>query len=145
MKQIPKLLRTKTVDQILARPDFQERIKVYFNEVERYKQFLFENIVIKGNALVTDARGVENPVIGNRFLEYVLCPAQNISIRIADGKDKQFTMISVGHSIINRSSKVNVGSLTLKYGGGGHYRAGTCQVSNDEADIIVNEMLQVIN
>ena len=84
-------------------------------------------------------------VIGNRFLEYVLYPEQNISIRLVDGKNKQFTMISVGHSIINRTSNVNVGSLTLQYGGGGHYQVGTCQVNCEQADKIVNEMFQVVN
>lgn len=57
----------------------------------------------------------------------------------------RFTMISVGHSIINRTSNVNVGSLTLQYGGGGHYQVGTCQVNGGEADKIVTEMLQIIN
>ena len=54
-------------------------------------------------------------------------------------------MISVGHSIINRTSNVNVGSLTLQYGGGGHYQVGTCQVNCEQADKIVNEMFQVVN
>jgi nanoRNase/pAp phosphatase (c-di-AMP/oligoRNAs hydrolase) len=38
-----------------------------------------------------------------------------------------------------------VGSLTLKYGGGGHKRVGTCQVSYEDADRVVGEMLAVIN
>jgi nanoRNase/pAp phosphatase (c-di-AMP/oligoRNAs hydrolase) len=145
MKQLPQLLRARSVEQILAMPDFQERIQVYFNETKKYRQFLVENTTVKGNAIVIDFRGIEKLPIGNRFLEYVLYPQQNISIRIADGKDKQFAMISVGHSIINRSSTVNVGSLTLKYGGGGHRQVGTCQVGYEDADKIVNEMLQVIN
>ena len=145
MKQLPKLLRTKSVEQILNLPDFQERIHVYFDETDRYKQFLIENAITKGHAIVIDFRGIEKLPIGNRFLEYLIYPQQNISVRIADGKDRQFAMISVGHSIINRSSRVNVGSLALKYGGGGHRQVGTCQVGYEEADKIVNEMLQAIN
>ena len=145
MKQLPKLLRTKSVEQILNLPDFQERIHVYFDETDRYKQFLIENAITKGHAIVIDFRGIEKLPIGNRFLEYVIYPQQNISVRIADGKNRQFAMISVGHSIINRSSRVNVGSLALKYGGGGHRQVGTCQVGYEEADKIVNEMLQAIN
>jgi nanoRNase/pAp phosphatase (c-di-AMP/oligoRNAs hydrolase) len=37
-------------------------------------------------------------------------------------------VFTVGHSIINRTSKTDVGSLMLKYGGGGHQTVGTCQV-----------------
>ena len=54
-------------------------------------------------------------------------------------------MISVGHSIINRTSSVDVGSMVLKYGGGGHKQVGTCQVAYGEVDKIVGEMLQIIN
>jgi nanoRNase/pAp phosphatase (c-di-AMP/oligoRNAs hydrolase) len=145
MKKLPKLLRTESVEHILSMPDFQERIQVYQRETEKYKKFLLKNILQIGNAILIDLRGVERPPIGNRFLEYVLYPEQNISIRLVDGKNKQFTMISVGHSIINRTSNVNVGSLTLQYGGGGHYQVGTCQVNCEQADKIVNEMFQVVN
>ena len=145
MKQMPRLLRTKSVEQILAMPDLQQRIQVYWDENKRYRKFLLENSCITGRAIFLDFRGVENSPIGNRFLEYILYPEQNISIRLADGKNKGFTMISVGHSIINRTSQVNVGSLTLRYGGGGHYQVGACQVKCGEADKIVNEMLKCIN
>ena len=69
---------------------------------------------------------------------------QSISIRLVDGRNKEFAMISVGHSIINRASAVDVGSMVLKYGGGGHKQVGTCQVKYDDVDRIVGEMLQVI-
>jgi hypothetical protein len=114
MKKLPKLLRTESVEHILSLPDFQERIQVYQSETEKYKKFLLKNILQLGNAILIDLRGVERPPIGNRFLEYVLYPERNIPIRLVDGKNKQFTMISVGHSIINQTSNVNVGSLTLQ-------------------------------
>jgi nanoRNase/pAp phosphatase (c-di-AMP/oligoRNAs hydrolase) len=38
-----------------------------------------------------------------------------------------------------------VGALTLKYGGGGHKRVGTCQVAYEDVDRVVSEMLDVIN
>jgi nanoRNase/pAp phosphatase (c-di-AMP/oligoRNAs hydrolase) len=99
----------------------------------------------EGDAIVIDLRECEAIPVGNRFLEYVLYPEQNISIRIANGKNKAFAMISVGNSIINKTSRINVGSLTLKYGGGGHERVGTCQVSYENVDTVVAEMLDVIN
>jgi nanoRNase/pAp phosphatase (c-di-AMP/oligoRNAs hydrolase) len=104
-----------------------------------------DNTKIAGEAIIIDFRGIENIPICNRFLEYVLCPEQNISIRAVDGKNKQFVTISLGHSIINRTSDVDVGHLTLRYDGGGHKRAIACQVSHEDADKIIQEMLQVIN
>lgn len=145
MKQLPQLLRTKTVEEILNLSDFQERVKVYHEENRKYNALITRSARLEGHAIIIDLRDCQEIPVGNRFLEYVLYPDQNISIRIANGKHKAFAMISVGHSITNHTSQVNVGALTLKYGGGGHQRVGTCQVSYEDVDRVVGEMLDVIN
>jgi nanoRNase/pAp phosphatase (c-di-AMP/oligoRNAs hydrolase) len=145
MKSLPKLLRTKSVDEILALPDFQERVQLYREENQKYKTLLTRIARTEGKAVIIDLRAQEDIPVGNRFMEYILFPEQNISIRIADGRNQEFAMISVGHSVINKTSSVDVGALTLKYGGGGHKKVGTCQVKYEEVDKIVQEMLQVIN
>jgi nanoRNase/pAp phosphatase (c-di-AMP/oligoRNAs hydrolase) len=65
-------------------------------------------------------------------------------MRIVDGHDNSYVMISVGYSIINQSATVNVGSLMLKYGGGGHRHVGACQIRNDHVDRAIEEILSVI-
>jgi nanoRNase/pAp phosphatase (c-di-AMP/oligoRNAs hydrolase) len=145
MKQLPQLLRTKKVEEILSLSDFQERVKLYHEENRKYEKLITKSARTEGDAIVIDLRDCESIPVGNRFLEYVLYPEQNISIRIANGKNKAFAMISVGNSIINNSSRINVGSLTLKYGGGGHERVGTCQIPYEDVDTVVAEMLDVIN
>jgi hypothetical protein len=145
MKKLPHLLRTKSIEEILNLPDFQERVKLYHAENARYEALIKKSTTIKGAAIVIDLRDCGALPAGNRFLEYVLYPGQNISLRIVDGKKKEFAMISVGHSIINPTSTIDVGALTLSYGGGGHKRVGTCQVSYADVDRVVGEMLDVIN
>ena len=145
MKKLPELLRSNTVEEILSLPDFQERIRVYHEETSRYKALLARHTRIEGDAIIINFQGVDEIPVGNRFLEYVLYPEQSISIRLVDGRNKEFAMISVGHSIINRASAVDVGSMVLKYGGGGHKQVGTCQVKYEDAERIIDEMLQVIN
>ena len=145
MKRLPGLLRTKSIEEILNLPDFQERVKLYHEENVKYEQLITKAAIIKGNAIVIDLRDCEPIPAGNRFLEYVLYPEQNISLRIVDGKKKEFAMISVGRSIINRTSTIDVGTLVLKYGGGGHKRVGTCQVAYENVDQVVDEILNVIN
>ena len=83
---------------------------------------------IEGNVIITDLRDVETIYPGNRFMVYALYPEQNISIWIVDGRNKQNCVFACGHSIVNRSSKTNIGDLMLQNGGGGHHAAGTCQV-----------------
>jgi nanoRNase/pAp phosphatase (c-di-AMP/oligoRNAs hydrolase) len=61
-----------------------------------------------------------------------------------DGRDGEFVSISVGYSILNRTATVDVGSLMLKYGGGGHKVVGTCQVPYEEAEKTLNEIVDYI-
>ena len=145
MQNLPELLCLKTAEEILALPDYQERIQVYHEETSKFKTLLTRHSRIEGDAILIDFQGIDEIPAGNRFLEYVLYPDQSISIRVVDGKNKEFAMISVGHSIIKPTSTIDVGVLTLKYGGGGHKRVGTCQVAYEDVDQVVSEMLDVIN
>jgi nanoRNase/pAp phosphatase (c-di-AMP/oligoRNAs hydrolase) len=61
------------------------------------------------------------------------------------GFQKQNTVFATGKSIFDRSSKTNIGELMLKYGGGGHEAAGTCQVGHSLASAILNELIEEIN
>jgi nanoRNase/pAp phosphatase (c-di-AMP/oligoRNAs hydrolase) len=58
---------------------------------------------------------------------------------------KQNTVFATGKSIINRTSNTNVGELMLFYGGGGHENAGTCQIANERADVVLQELVTNIN
>ena len=55
---------------------------------------------------------------------------------------KQNTAITIGKSIINKNSKANIGDICLKYGGGGHRNAGTCQIPNDKVDEILPKIIE---
>lgn len=106
---------------------------------------IFEHTKIHANIIVTDLRGVSPIYTGSRFFIYAAYPGQNISIWIVDGKGKQNVSIAVGHSIIKRTSQTNVGSLMLKYGGGGHKRVGTCQIPYEKCDGVLKELISAIN
>jgi nanoRNase/pAp phosphatase (c-di-AMP/oligoRNAs hydrolase) len=96
------------------------------------------------NLVVLDLR--EEPVIfaGNRFLVYALFPETNISIHVLWGLKNQNTVFATGKSILNRTSKTNIGMLMLEYGGGGHENAGTCQVANEMAEDVLGALIQRI-
>jgi nanoRNase/pAp phosphatase (c-di-AMP/oligoRNAs hydrolase) len=100
---------------------------------------------IHKNVILTDLRGVDPIYTGNRFLVYSLYPEQNISIWAVDGRGKLNCPIAVGHSVLNRTSTTDVGALMLKYGGGGHFQVGTCQVPYDEADTVLKELVSKMN
>ena len=98
-----------------------------------------------GNVIVTDLRGVETIHSGNRFLVYALFPEQNTSIWIVNGRNNQNCVFACGHSILNRTSRTNIGELMRWQGGGGHQAAGTCQVSHETAEETLAELLAVMH
>ena len=76
---------------------------------------------------------------------YSLYPDTNISIHVMWGLNKLNTVFATGKSIIARTSNTDIGELMLKYGGGGHENAGTCQVENDDAEKVLGELTKQIN
>ena len=144
MDDMIEYCRTKTVDEILEVPDVKERVKRYFEQDKLYREMLKNRSRVDANAVITDLIGLQDIFTGNRFLIYSLYPDTNISIRMMDGKNAHNAVFSVGHSIINRTSKTDVGALMLKYGGGGHKRVGTCQVLYEDADKVLEEMVEQI-
>jgi nanoRNase/pAp phosphatase (c-di-AMP/oligoRNAs hydrolase) len=97
-----------------------------------------------GSVIVTDLRDVQPIFPGNRFMVYAMYPQQNISIWVVDGKEKQNCVFACGRSIVNRSSTVDIGSLMLKHGGGGHHAAGTCQVPYAQAGEVLRELIDAM-
>jgi nanoRNase/pAp phosphatase (c-di-AMP/oligoRNAs hydrolase) len=144
MKELARACVEKNIDEILSMPDVKERIAVYKEQAELFHDMVKKYAKVEGNAVVIDFRGVETIYAGNRFLVYTIFPEQNISIWIVDGRSKANVAITVGYSIINRSATVDVGSLMLHYGGGGHHQVGTCQVSYSDADKILAEIVEKV-
>ncbi|MDR0491235.1 MAG: exopolyphosphatase [Oscillospiraceae bacterium] len=129
---------------ILKNPDVIERVELYKEQDALFRVMLGLYTEIDANVIFTDLRGVEDVYTGNRFVIYSLYPDQNVSVWAVDGKGKQNCPIAVGHSIINRTCKTDVGALMLKYGGGGHFQVGTCQVPYDAADKSIEEIIGVL-
>lgn len=133
--------RTMSTEEILALQDVQERIEVYNEQTEKFKKMVSEYTRVDGNVIITDLRGVEPIYTGNRFMIYSMYPEQNISAWIVSGRGGQGCSAAVGYSILNKTSNVNVGSLMLKYNGGGHKKVGTCQFSNENMETELPRML----
>ena len=133
MMELIDYCRNHDIDEILELPDVKERVDLFREHEPKFIVQLKQCARIHGNVVVLDLRDQETIHPGNRFMIYALFPEQNISIHLMWGLKKQNTVLACGKSILNRSSKTNIGELMLKYGGGGHQNAGTCQVENDKA------------
>ena len=134
-----------TTDEILALPDVQERIEIYFEQNEKFMEMVRNYTRTDGNLIISDLRGVDPIYSGNRFLIYSMYPDQNISAWIVSGRGGAGCSAACGYSILNKTSNVDVGSLMLKYGGGGHRKVGTCQFSDDNMAEDLPKMLSELS
>jgi nanoRNase/pAp phosphatase (c-di-AMP/oligoRNAs hydrolase) len=135
----------KPIEKILELTDVKQRVDLYFEQEALFKEQIKRCATVHGNCVVLDLRNEDPIYAGNRFMIYALFPDQNISIHVLWGVQKQNTVFAVGKSIINRSSKTDIGPLMLEYGGGGHAAAGTCQVPNDTSEAQLKEVVARIN
>src|SRR5580704_6291949 len=120
-------------------------IDAYREHAGAAQEQLLTRSTVHGNLLVLDLREDEVIHPTNRFMVYALHPECNMSVHVLWGLRQQNTVFAMGKSIVNRSSKTDVGAVMLAYGGGGHEAAGTCQVANDEAGRVLAELVERVN
>ena len=145
MMELIDYCRDHTIEQICELPDVKERIELYFKYEVEAKEQLLRCSTQYGNLVVLDLRNEETIYPTNRFTIYALFPDTNISIHVLWGLKQQNTVFAIGKSILDRSSKTNVGELCLQYNSGGHLAAGTCQVSNEDAQATLQTIISKIN
>jgi nanoRNase/pAp phosphatase (c-di-AMP/oligoRNAs hydrolase) len=133
-----------SIDDILASPDIVERVELYREHAGAAAEQIRRCSTVHDRLVVLDLRDEEIIHPTNRFLIYALYPQCKVSIHVLWGLKQQNTVFAVGRSIIDRSSKVDIGALMLGYGGGGHEAAGTCQIANDRARDVLGELVHAI-
>jgi nanoRNase/pAp phosphatase (c-di-AMP/oligoRNAs hydrolase) len=145
MMQLIDVCTAMSIEEILETPDVKERVELYFDHAEQAEEQIKRCATVHGNLVVLDLRDEEIIHPTNRFMLYALFPETNISIHVLWGLRQQNTVFATGKSILDRSSKTNVGELMLRYDGGGHEAAGTCQVENEYAATVLQELIDKIN
>lgn len=145
MEKLMPLCGKIPIDELLSDPDIKERTDIFKHQNQLFKKMILQTTKTYSNVMITDLRDRDTIYTGNRFLKYSLFPRQNISIWIVNCKNNESVSIAVGHSILNKSSRIDVGKVMLSYGGGGHKMVGTCQVLKDDADDIIKSLIKDLN
>ena len=145
MMQLIGYCMDHTIDEILELPDVKERVELYFDQAELFKEQLHKLAQVHDKVIVLDLRNEEIIHAGNRFMIYALYPECQISVHVAWGFRKQNTAVMIGKSIVNKASQVDIGELCLLHGGGGHKNAGTCQLDNDKVDELLPGIIEALN
>ena len=137
-------LQDKALSEVLLEEEVRDRIFRMFEQNEECCWTLMQCSQLHDNVVYTDLRRVKDTPVGNRFLIYTLFPEANVSVRAqwATGKDR--VMVKVGHSIFNRTCEDSVGDLMSRYGGGGHFGAGSAPLEILEADLKILEIIETL-
>lgn len=144
MMDLIEYCKNHSIEEILQLEDVKERIELYRQHEILFKEQIQRCATVHKNLVLLDLTNEDTIYAGNRFIIYALFPQCNISIHKMWGFQKQNTVFATGKSIFDRGSKTNVGELMLKYGGGGHKAAGTCQIDNDKAQQVQQELIDTI-
>ena len=144
MQLIDWCIAHQDVDEILALPDVAERAELFRAQETMFVEQLRRVTTVHGDVGVVDLRGEDVIHAGNRFMVYALFPEVRVSIHVLWGKGQQNTVLAIGKSILDRTSPVDVGAVALAYGGGGHKAAGTCQVSHEESEAALADVVAAV-
>ena len=145
MMELTNLCRHMPIEQVLEHPDVRERVDIYNEHAAKAADQIRRCATMHGKVVVFDPREEENIWPTNRFMIYALFPEATVSVHVMWGLRKQNTVLAVGKSIFDRSSRCNVGDLMLAHGGGGHPAAGTCQIANDAYEPVLADVVKKIN
>jgi len=145
MLEMIEFCRTMTAAEILRHADVRERVDRYFEQNNLFRNMLQRCSRLVGDVLVIDFREEDNIYTGNRFLVYTMFPECKVSIHVAWGRERRNVVLALGNSIINRTSRANLGSVALHFGGGGHESVATCQVDVKEVDSVLETIINYIH
>ena len=129
------------IEEILKRPEIQERILMYHTYQEHFIEQIKRCALVHKNVVIVDFTQEEIVYPGNRFMVYALYPQCDLSLFIQKENISDKVTFSVGRSILKKTSPVNVGELMLKYNGGGHAGAGTCQSDLTHSDKVKLDLM----
>ena len=144
MLLIDACIHHQEVDEILALPDVAERADLYRDCSAMFVEQLRRVSRVDGDVVIVDLRDEETIHAGNRFMVYALYPEARVSVHIIWGRQKLNTVFACGKSILDRTSPVDIGEIMLRYGGGGHLAAGTCQIPHEDSERVLTEIVEAL-
>ena len=137
--------RHNPIDELMHLPEIAERVHRYQEHEERAEHQIVRCATVHGDLIVLDMRRESSIFATNRFVVYALYPQIATSLHVLKDARPGFVRFALGHSILNRSSKLDAGAVMLEFGGGGHKAAAGAQVRESEADAVLDKLIARIS
>lgn len=135
------LLLLHPLADVMQDPEVLARCEQVVEENQAYRSLLAQHTIVQQGVAITDFRPLARNPRGNRFLVYSLYPQAFVQMKIRyDDYDRGTLIVSLGHSIFNRTCQVNVGLLLQHFEGGGHLGAGSCRFKTTLADVYLPQI-----
>jgi hypothetical protein len=139
------LLRKEDIETILSDTEVRKRSKIVIHENIAYKTLLEKHTHLLERVAISDFRELDSMPYGNRFLVYSMYPEAVVSVKIGfENPRKENVIVKVGHSILNRNCRINVGQMLSYFDGGGHKGAGSCTFPVDMADEYLPKIIDIL-
>ena len=133
--------RHSPIDELMRLPEVEERVHRYLEHEERAEHQIVRCATVRGGLVALDMRRETMIYATNRFVIYGLYPQCSLSLHVLKDESPGRVRFALGHSILNRTSKVDAGALMLEFGGGGHKAAAGCLVPEAEADALFDRIV----
>ena len=128
---------------VMNDPEVSRRCRQVVTTNIAYEEALRAHTQLVGHVSITDFRDLDSPPNGNRFLVYSLFPDCTVNVKIIYDKNN-LASIKVGHSILNRNCRVNVGKMLSAFEGGGHPGAGACRFAMEKAPEYLERIVGIL-
>jgi hypothetical protein len=143
--RLVELLGRSSINHILKDPEVKKRTMEVADTNRRYDRVLRDNTRIRRHISLTDFRSLETYPSGNRFLVFSIYPDTSVNLKIRyDSTDPDRVIVSIGHSIFNRTCLVDIGRLCTRFGGGGHFGAGSCSFPRKQSEKNIREITDIL-
>jgi len=143
--KLVELLRNREIEDVIVDPDVKARIRSEIENDLRYKEYLMEHTTVENGVSITDFRPFVTVPSGNRFLVFSLFPETYVNVKIRNSEEEGGKVIaSVGHSIFNRKCRVHCGKLVARFGGGGHFGAGSCSCTEKVFEDSIGSIISIL-
>ena len=139
------LLRKEDIETILSDKEVRERSKTVIHKNVSYQALLEKHTHLVESVAISDFRALDSMPYGNRFLVYSMFPEAVVSVKIGfENPRKEKIIVKVGHSILNRNCRINVGQMLSYFDGGGHKGAGSCSFPVRKADEYLPKIIDIL-
>ncbi len=143
--RLVSLLKSMGINDVMEDKEVKKRAACVREENMVFERHLRKYTKTRAGITITDFRDLDTVPMGNRFLVYHLFPDTIAGITIRKkNRDNKHILLSVGKSIFNNKSQVNIGRLLSNYNGGGHDGAGGCTLDVESADADIREIINIM-